>query len=313
MTATSLPTFTDLDITHFVDTLSDLLSKNTQAIATILQENTLFTWDNLMRPLEDMDNELDKLWSPLSHLHAVVNSPALRDCYEACLPKISAYETAMGHNQALYHAVKSIDQHTLDKTQCKIIDDTLRDFLLSGISLSEEHKRRFETISARLSDLSNQFENNILDSVHAYQLHITDAARLTGIPQHALHNAQALAKEKSLPGWVLTLEYPCYQAVVTYAEDRALREELYKAFVTRASDHGPTKGQFDNTEVMNEMLALKHEKANLLGFSNYAELSLATKMASSTQDVMHFLLDLSQRAHGQAETEFNDLCNDMWS
>lgn len=307
MTTVSLPQFMHLDTITFPANLDSLLVKNTKEIANLLSSNQFFTWDNLMRPLEDMDDELERFWSPLSHLHAVVNSPALRDCYEACLPKLSAYETAIGHNQALYMAVKSINTQMLDKTQCKIIEDTLRDFALSGIALSAEHKHRFEAISARLSDLSNQFENNVLDSVHAYQLHITDATRLVGIPEHALHNARELAEEKKLPGWVLTLEFPCYQAVVTYAQDRLLREELYKAFVTRASDQGPSAGLFDNTEVMKEMLALRHEKAQLLGFANYAELSLATKMADSTQDVLNFLFDLSQRAHGQAEAEFERL------
>ncbi len=307
MTAVSLPEFTHIDITNFAERLGTLLFKNTQKIAYLLNENQPFTWDSLMSPLDDMEDELDQLWSPLSHLHAVINSPALRNCYEACLPLLSAYETAIGHNQALYAAIQSLDKQTLDKTQCKIIDDTLRDFALSGIALSDKHKQRMEAISARLSDLSNQFENNVLDSVQAYQLHITDPARLTGIPEHALHNARELAEEKGLPGWMLTLEFPCYQAVVTYAEDRLLREELYKAFVTRASDQGPTAGKYDNTAVMNEMLALRHEKAQLLGFSNYAELSLAAKMADSTQDVLHFLSDLSQRAHGQAKTEFKRL------
>ncbi len=307
MTAVSLPDFTHIEIAHFVDRLSTLLSENTQKIATLLQDNKLFTWDNLMSPLDDMSDELERIWSPISHLHAVINSPVLRECYEACLPLLSAYETAMGHNHALYAAVKSIDTHTLDHTQCKIIEDTIRGFALSGIALSDENKQRFEAISARLSDLSNQFENNVLDSVHDYQLHITDANRLAGLPEHALHNAQELAKEKGLSGWLLTLEFPCYLAVVTYAEDRALREELYKAFVTRASDQGPTKGKFDNSPVMNEMLALRHEKANLLGFANYAELSLATKMADSTQDVLNFLVDLTLRAHAQAEEEFSSL------
>lgn len=307
MVAVSLPEFTSIDIAGFSDCLRALLAKNSQKIANILSENKGFTWDNLMNPLDDIDDELEKFWSPLSHLHAVVNSPALRKCYKACLPQLSAYESAIGHNHALYAAVKSLDKQQLDKTQSKIIDDTLRDFVLAGVALSAEHKQRFEVISARLSELSNQFENNILDSVLDYQLHITDEARLKGLPEHALHNARALAEEKGMPGWILTLEFPCYLAVVTHGEDRLLREELYKAFVTRASDQGPSAGKFDNTAAMDEMLALRHEKAQLLGFKNYAELSLATKMANSTQDVLSFMSDLSQRAHGQAEVEFKQL------
>ena len=307
MALVSLPLFDLKKITDFPDRLSALLTENLQKIATILHENTAFTWDNLMRPLEDMEDALERFWSPLSHLHAVVNSQALRECYQACLPQLSAYETAIGHNQSLYTAVKSLDKSSLDAAQCKIIEDAVRDFALSGVALSAEHKQRFEAISARLSDLCNQFENNVLDAVQAYQLHITDNARLKGLPEHAVHNAHVLAQEKGVPGWILTLEFPCYLAVVTYAEDRSLREELYHAFVTRASDQGPSAGRFDNSTVMNEMLALRHEKAQLLGFANYAELSLATKMASSTGEVLGFLSDLSQRAHPQAVTEFQRL------
>ena len=307
MPAVSLPLFTLNQVTGFPDRLGAILAANLQKIAHILHENTVFTWDNLMRPLEEMEDVLERFWSPLSHLHAVVNSPDLRNCYEACLPQLSAYETAIGHNQALYAAVKSVDLASLDAVQQKIIEDTVRDFSLSGVALTKEHKQRFEAISTRLSDLCNQFENNVLDSVHAYQLHITDGTRLAGMPEHAVHNAQELAQEKGLPGWILTLEFPCYIAVVTYATDRSLREELYRAFVTRASDQGPSAGQFDNTAVMNEMLTLRHEKAQLLGFKNYAELSLTTKMADSTDEVLQFLSDLSQRARPQAGIEFERL------
>lgn len=303
----SLPSFTDLDIPGFADRLAAQLTHNLSQIECLLRESRPFTWDNLMRPLDDMDNELERLWSPIAHLHAVMNSPVLRDCYEACLPKLSAYESAVGHNKALYEAICSLDTTILDEVQRKIVKDTLRDFILAGVSLEANDKKRFELISARLSELSNQFENNILDAVQAYQLPISDEARLVGIPEHALHQAHLLAKEKGLPGWILTLEYPSYLAVITHAECRSLREEMYKAFVTRASDEGPTAGQFDNTALMDEMLSLRHEKAQLLGFENYAELSLTTKMAQSTQDVLDFLFDLSSRAHGQASLEFKQL------
>lgn len=307
MTDVALPNFTSIDTANFADQLSSLLTNNSQRIATILAENNTFSWDNLMRPLEEMDDELERFWSPLSHMHAVVNSPALRTCYQACLPQLSAYESAIGHNKALYAAINSLDVQQLDAVQRKIIEDTLRDFSLSGVALNPEHKQRFEAISARLSELSNQFENNVLDAVGDYKLYISDSERLKGMPEHAIQTARELAKESDLPGWTLTLEYPCYLAVVSHAEDRLLREELYKAFVTRASDQGPSAGKFDNTAVMNEMLALRHEKAQLLGFANYAELSVATKMAESPADVLDFLLDLSKRAHKQAERDFQHL------
>lgn len=303
----TFPQFSNLDITQFTANLRTLLNNNQQKIENLLKNTSTFTWDNLITPLDDMEDELERFWSPLSHLHAVMNSPELRDCKNACLPLLSAYESAIGHNKALYSAIKSIDCNTLNDTQRKIIEDTKRNFLLSGVELSPQDKQQFETISARLSDLSNQFETNILDAVHSYQLHITDEARLAGLPEHALHNAHALAKEKNLPGWVLTLEYPCYLAVITSADDRLLREELYHAFATRASDQGPSAGQFDNTAVMEEILSLRQEEARLLGFANYAESSLATKMADSPKDVLDFLTHLSQRALPQAKIEFAKL------
>jgi oligopeptidase A len=307
MSTPTLPQFTRIDTTNFVENLDKLLQKNLDKISTILAQDQQHTWDTLMRPLEDMDDRLERFWAPLSHLHAVVNSKTLRECYQASLPKLSAYEAAIGHNEALYKAMKSLDKNILDATQCKIIDDTIRDFELSGVSLSTEKKQRFEAIQTRLSDLANQFENNVLDSGQAFSLHIINEKRLSGLPSRALQTAHELAAEKGLPGWMLNLEFPCYLAVITHADDRALREEMYQAYMTRASDKGPSAGQFDNTMIIEEILALRHEKAELLRFANYAELSLATKMAESTKQVMDFLMDLANRAHHQAESEFKSL------
>lgn len=304
MSQQRLTHFSHIDVDNFPDHLDKLLSHNLQAIDQLLDKHDAYTWDNLMQPLEDMEDELERFWSPLSHLHAVVNSAKLRECYQACLPKLSGYEAAIGHNQALFAALSSIPRDALDAAQNKILDDTLRDFKLSGVALPAEKKRRFEEIQTKLSALSNQYENNVLDATQAYTLHVTDEQRLAGLPEHALHHAKLQAKEKNLPGWVLTLEIPCYLAVITYAEDRSLREEMYHAYVTRASEVGPQGGKFDNTAVMDEILALRHEKANLLGFANYAQLSLATKMAESGAEVMEFLSDLCRRARPQAEEDF---------
>lgn len=302
-----LPQFSSIDTTHFVSQLDTLLQQNLTHIDNILSKNKLFTWQNLMHPLESMEDSIERFWSPFTHLHAVVNTPALRDCYQACLPKLTAYHTAIGQNRTLYDAIKSLDRDALNATQCKIIEDTLRDFHLSGVDLPLAQKQRFEAISTRLSELANQFENHVLDAVSAFQLHITEAHRLQGLPEHILINAQDLAKEQGLSGWVFNLEYPCFSAIVTYADDRKLRETLYQAYVTRASDQGPSAGQFDNSLIMNEILALRHEQAHLLGFTNYAELSLATKMAESTQQVLTFLQDLRTRSYQQGRTEFQAL------
>lgn len=307
MTNVTLPTFSEPHLDTFVERLDGLLQYNLQKIDTLLAQQMRFDWENLISPLEEMEDALEQLWSPIQHLHNVVNSKELRVCYQACLPKLSAYESAIGHNQALYEAVKSLETKGMNSAQHKIRDDMLRGFQLSGIGLSPDDKQRFETIQTTLAKLSNQFENNVLDASQAYSLTIVDPERLKGIPEHALHQARLLAEEKQLPGWILNLELPCYIAVITFAEDRNLRETIYKAYVTRASDEGPFAGKFDNSPIMNEILALRHEKACLLGFKNYAELSLATKMAKTPQEVMHFLTDLSQRAHDQAATELKNL------
>ncbi|WP_392538557.1 M3 family metallopeptidase [Legionella sp. 227] len=302
-----LPQFSHLDVNHFQSHLDAILKKHLEQVERLLKENPHYTWDNLMYPLDDMADELERFWSPLSHLHGVMDSPELRQCYDACLPLLSAYESAMGHNHDLYEAIKSIDLHSLNPVQQKIIADSLRDFELSGVALDKEHKKRFEAIQTRLDDLTNQFEHNILDATQAFTLHIKDPARLAGLPEHALHTAKEVAAEKGLEGHVLTLEYPCYQAVMTYAEDRALREEMYQAYITRASDQGPHAGTYDNTPLIQEILALRDEKAKLLGFNNYAELSIATKMAESTQQVRDFMDDLVGRIHTQATSEFKQL------
>lgn len=300
----ALPTFKSIDLKAFESTLNATLNDHLERIESILTENTRYSWKNLIQPLEDMDDELERLWSPIAHLHAVMNSEELRLCYEACLPKISAYESAVGQNLALYEAIKSIDMQELDSIQQKIISDNLLSFELSGVNLNAEKKLHFEKIQTRLAALSNRFENNVLDSTDHFTLHVDDINRLRGIPEHSLQRANNLAIEKGLSGYLLTLEYPCYHAIITYAEDRQLRETFYHAYVTRASEIGPTAGTFDNGPIINEILELRFEKAQILGYENYAEYSLATKMAQSTDQVFEFLHDLSTRAHRQAAVEF---------
>ncbi|MCE3045194.1 M3 family metallopeptidase [Legionella sp. 16cNR16C] len=307
MSKVKLPSFKSIDPEHFANDLGDMLQNNLERINTLLQQETAFTWENLIEPLDEMEDELERFWSPLSHLHAVVNSPELRACYKDCLPKLSAYQSAIGQNQALYEAVRSLDVTHMDDVQKKLHEDMLQGFELSGVALSPEDKQEFENIQARVSELSNQFENNVLDAGQAFTMHVTDEAKLKGLPEHAILTAKELAEEKQLPGWVLNLEFPCYLAVITYADDRELRETFYHAFVTRASDQGPTAGKFDNSAIMQEILALRHREAQLLGFKNYAELSIATKMVDSTTQVTDFLLDLSERALDQARAEFQNL------
>lgn len=306
MSDIKLPQFNAIQLDHFVSTLDSLLKNNLQKIEQLLKQKT-YTWDNLMEPLDDMDDALEKLWSPIGHLHGVINSPELRKCYQDCLPLLSAYEAAVGQNEALYKAIRSIDLKPLNSVQQKLIHDSLQSLELSGVALSADKKQRFEAISTELSELNNQFDNNVLDATQAFTVEINDEARLSGLPEHAIQTAKALAVEKGINGWLLNLEFPCYLAVITYADDRALREQFYKAYVTRASRHATNGEQYDNSPIINKILALRHEKAQLLGFTNYAELSIATKMVRSTTEVTDFLMDLSSRAYQQAKNEFLQL------
>ncbi len=315
-TTVGLPQFSHIKIEHFKSHLDALLKNHLEEIDRLLKENHHYTWDNLIYPLDSLADELERFWSPFAHMHAVMDSEAIRESYEACLPLLSAYDAAIGHNQDLYEAIKSIDQHSLNPAQKKIIADSIQDFELSGVALSKANKKRFEAIQSRLAELSSKFENNVLDATHAYTIHITEAERVVGLPEHALNTAKELAHEKGLDGFVLTLEYPCFQAVITHAEDRALREEMYRAYITRASDQGPNAGTFDNTPLIDEILSLRHEKAELLGFNNFAELSLATKMAASTNQVTEFIYDLISRTRDKGKAEFRQLevfAQDKWN
>lgn len=302
-----LPQFSHIAIDKFQAHLDALLQGNLACIQRLLEENHEYTWDNLIYPLDDLADAVARFWAPLSHLHSVMDSDALRDCYEACLPLLSTYEATIGQNKQLYEAIKSIDITQLNEAQQKLIKDRLQDFELSGVALDDSKKKRLEVIQARLAEVSTQFENNLLDATHAFTLHLKDAERLQGLPEHALHAAMELAQEKNLPGYVLTLEAPCVQAVLMHVADRALREELYQAYITRASDQGPHAGQFDNTAIIDEILALRQEQAQLLGFNNYAALSVVTKMAESTQQVMSFMNDLVLRVVDQAREEVAQL------
>lgn len=269
------------------------------------------SWQSLIEQLEQDSDRLAKLWSPVSHMNSVVNSAELRDAYEQCLPLLSDYSTWLGQHEGLYQKYQqlaaSAEYNTLSSAQQKVIENALRDFKLSGIGLSEQKKQRYGEIQSRLSELGSQFANNTLDATQAWFKHITDEADLAGLPDDARLAAAEEAKSRELSGWVFTLEFPSYIAVMTYADSRALREELYSAYCTRASDQGPTAGQFDNSAIIEETLALKHELAQLLDFNNAAEESLATKMAESPAQVLDFLQDLARRARPQAQKDLAEL------
>lgn len=297
----SLPHFNQIAIEDFPDALNTRLNDNRRRIETLLTQKQ-YTWESLMQPLDDMDDALNQMWSPVSHMHSVVNNDTLRKVYESCVTALSEYGTEMGQNKSLYEAIKSLPKG--NSIQNKIIEDDCLSFTLSGVGLSGEKKKRYKTIQSRLSELSTQFENHLLDATNSWTKTVTDETLLSGLPDHAIKIAREKGKGRS---WVLGLDFPCFHAVMTYGDNAELRKEIYHAFVTRASEIGPDKGKFDNSAIMDEILSLRHEKARLLGFDNYADLSLARKMAPDTKKVMAFLLELCDKAHPQAKEEYKSL------
>ena len=306
---TPLPAFSRIKPEHVTPAIEELLQDNRTGIARLLQNRQGYSWKNLIAPIEELDNQLDLAWSPVSHLNSVADTPELREAYNVCLPKLAEYAAEMGHNRALYLAYREVAEKEphLDPVQRKVLDNALRDFHLAGVDLPDEKKARYKEISQELSRLTSKFEQNLLDATHAWSKTFTDPAALAGLPATDLSLARQTAEERGEQGWTVTLDFPSYYAVMTYANDQALRREMYEAYATRASDRGPHAGQWDNGETMEQILALRHEAAQLLGFANYAERSMVTKMASSTEQVERFLLDLAERSLPQARHELDEL------
>ena len=308
---TELPQFSKIKAEHVVPAIEQLLDQARQTIATQLQNGAPYTWQSLVEPIEAAEDRLNKAWSPVSHMNAVINSDDMREAYNACLPKLSEYATETGQNLELYQAYKSIHDSaefaSLDRGQQKMINNALRDFHLSGVDLAADKQARYKEISQQLSKLASQFEENLMDATNAWQKVITDVEQLQGLPESALAQAKQSAEAEGKEGWLISLQFPSYLAVMTYADNRELRREHYQAYSTRASDQSPDADKWDNSEAMEQILALRHEKAQLLGFNNYAEYSLATKMADSTDTVVNFLEDLAEKSLGQAQRDLDEL------
>jgi oligopeptidase A len=308
--AHDLPPFDRILPEHVGPAIDVILVENRQAIAAL---NTVTaTWDSVPAVLEDLQDRLDQAWAPVSHLNAVMNSEAWRNAYNEALPKLVAYGTELGQNEDLFRAYEAIERSpdfiTFSPARQKTVRNALRDFRLSGIGLSTAKKKRYAEVVEKLAELTSKFSDNVLDATQAWELLLPDSARLHGLPDSALELLASLAKQKEQSGYRVTLDFPSYLAVMTYAEDRSLREEVYTAYVTRASNQGPQAGQFDNSEFLDEILRLRHEEAVLLGYKNYAEVSLVPKMADSPQDVMEFLADLAKRTQMGAKKEWLELC-----
>jgi len=308
-----LPPFSQIQPADIEPAVDQMLAENRQAIADLLENLDTPDWDSFVEPLEAMHDRLSQAWSPVSHMNSVVNSDELRDAYNACLPKLSQYWTELGQHKGLYDAFLAIRNSAgfddLSVPQQKTIEDQLRDFRLSGIALGEADQKRYGELKSRLSELTTKFSENVLDATGGWQKLLSSEAELSGLPPMALAAAKQMAEAKELDGWLVTLDFPSYLAVMTHAENRELRREVYEAFSTRASDQGPHAGKWDNSEVMTEILTLRQELAALLGFEHYGEYSLATKMAESPAQVIGFLTDLAEKSKAVAQRDYDELAD----
>lgn len=312
----TLPPFSAITAEQVTPAITELIEQGRTQLAQLLANLPAPNWENLVAPLEEQGDKLDQAWAPVSHLNSVANSEALRKAYTESVALLTDYSTEFSQNEALYKAYQQLADSSefaqLTQAQQQTINNALRDFRLGGVALNDADKKRFGEIQKRLSELSTQFSNNVLDATQAWYKHFETADALAGLPESALAQAAQAAAQKELPGYVVTLDFPSYYAVMMYAENRALREEIYTAYVTRASADGKkadgsSAAEFDNTGIIAETLALRHELAQLLGFANYAERSLASKMAESPAQVLQFLNELALKSKPYAERDYAEL------
>jgi oligopeptidase A len=305
-----LPQFSAIKPAHIQPAINEAIEACKSTITELLAQDS-YSWDKLIAPLEQIDDELSRKWSPVSHMNSVVSNDALREAHDACLPALSEYGTWVGQNAALFDAYCQIqdseDFADLSDAQQKVITQAIRDFKLSGVALTDEKKARYAEVQSRLSDLGSTFSNNVMDATLGWQKHITEEADLLGLPESALAAAKQLAQSKELSGWLFTLDIPSYLPIMIHADNRPLREEMYRTYTSRASDQGPNAGQWDNTEIINETLSLRQELAHLLDFKHFADYSLSSKMANSSEQVNGFLQDLAKRSKPQAEQDISTL------
>jgi oligopeptidase A len=305
----SLPRFGDILPEHVAPALSELIAAHREKLNELLDKTDDPTFESLVVPLEEMEHELSRVWSPVSHLQGVLGSREWRDAYNKALPLLTEYGTELSQNSRLqkaYAAVAKELEGNVSAAKKSVVAHALRDFHLAGVDLPEADKARFKAIMQQLAKTQAAFEHNIQDAADAWSLHVNDENDLEGLPEYALARAAAEARKRDRQGWLLTLDYPTYDAVIRLAEKRSLRETMYKAWVTRASDQG-ADAAWDNSDNIAEILSLRHEAAKLVGFSNYADYSLATKMADTTVEVIDFLRELASRSRPSAEKELVEL------
>tara|TARA_B110000037_G_scaffold96183_1_gene112763 strand:- start:8319 stop:10280 length:1962 start_codon:yes stop_codon:yes gene_type:complete len=289
--------------------LNKVLKENKNVIKKIESDNQEPSWQNFVSPLQQSNEKLSRVWSQVNHLNAVVNNEELRIIYNKNLTKVTKYYSELSQNALIYKKFKKIRAGKiytkLTTPQKKIISDEILGFELGGVGLNPLKKVEFKKILSKLSKLSSSFEENLLDSVNNYSLLVSDKSKLKGIPKNILVKARVDAKKQNKNGWSFSLDFPCYLPVVQYADNRELREEIYYAYATKASDLGDKN--VDNTNNINNILMHKKRLSNLLGFSNYASMALTTKMANSSKEVINFLENLSKKAKPFANKDMEDL------
>ena len=307
--SSDLPIFSKIEPDKIQSVISDLIQQNRDQI-TRLSEQEECDWDSLINPLSLMEDRLSKAWSPIRHLNSVKSSDELRDAYNNCLPMLSEYSTEVSQNQKLFKQYQKIAASCaysdFEPARQKAVSDALRHFKLGGVDLKGEAKLQYQKLQVELSELESKFENNLLDANQSWQYFTEDKNELSGLPQYAIEMLTQLAVQKDLPGYRITLDMPSYLAVITYADNRELREKIYQAYTTRASDRGITDKKWDNATNMGKIVAKRQEKSKLLGFANYAEYSLETKMAESVDQVIEFLYDLASRSKPAAIKEVEE-------
>ncbi|MDH3437224.1 MAG: M3 family metallopeptidase, partial [Betaproteobacteria bacterium] len=304
-----LPRFADFKPDQVAPAIDQLLDDNRALIARLAAPGVPATWNDFVEPMEDGDERLGRAWGVVGHLNAVMNCPELREVYNANLPKVTQYYTELGQHEGLFAKFKALHGSPgfadLSQAQRKIVENELRDFRLGGAELPAGKKARFMAIRERQSELGSRFSDNLLDATNAFAHHVTDRAGTAGIPEDVLTAAAEAATADGKPGWKFTLHAPSYLPVMQYAEDRGLRELMYRAYVTRASEFG--KPEWDNTPLIREIVTLRCELAQLLGFASYAEYSLEPKMAESPRQVGEFLDELAVRARPYAERDLSEV------
>lgn len=311
-----LPPFDQILPMHAEPAIDEILTENRKQMEALLNEhaNHVPTWSSLIDPIVRLNERLARAWNPITHLFAVMSTPSWRTAFNACLSKVTAYQIELSSSVGLFRAYEQLSQHAdfvnYTEARKRVVRNALRDFRLGGVSLPPEKKLRFKSVSLQLSERQTRFEENVIDATQGWARPVADADLLRGMTEEEIAQARSKARAKGLDGYLLTLDYPSFRAAITHLRSRELRRELYEAFETRASEIGPQAGHFDNTSLTRDILALRHEKAQILGFSSYAELALQTRMARSTEEVEQFLLDLASRARPMALAELEGLRED---